>query len=144
MLDIKIILLIVAAAIGLIIRVLLSQQSPSQAVHKKPCNLVSVPTVMKQEQIFAVIRDYASRANLAVAEVNSAEGRVILQQDDQILHRGFWLPLYVSTHASGITVVEIGMQPLTPMSVIPEHILRKTAKDLEVLMSSSHPTEMGK
>ena len=136
--DVKLTLLVVAALLGLVIKVLVSMQTPTQAVHKKPDNTVRISTLMKQEQIFEVIRNYSAGADMEIAEVKPAERMIILRQDDQLLHRGFWLPIYVNSHnSSGITVVKIGMLPLLPLTGMPEHILRKTTKDLEILLHAN-------
>jgi hypothetical protein len=134
--DVKLILLIFALLLGIVIRILVSRQTPSQAVSKKPRHLVSIPTVLKSEEIFPVIRAFASQADMATAEVSPAEGRIILRQEDQILHGGFWMPIYVSTHSSGITVVEVGMQALTPLGAIPDYLLKKKAQQLEILLNA--------
>lgn len=134
--DVKLILLIFALLLGIVISVLVSRQTPSQAVSKKPRHLVSIPTALKSEEIFPVIRTFAAQADMATAEVSTAEGRVILRQEDQILHRGFWMPIYVSTHSSGITVVEVGMQPLIPLGAIPDYLLKKKAQQLENLLNA--------
>ncbi len=136
--DVKLLLLIFAAVLGIIISALVSRQTPSQAVSKKPRQLISIPTSLQPEEVFAVIQEYAPRADLQVAEVNRAEGKVILRQDAQVLHNGFWLPIYITIHKSGITVVEVGMLPLTPLGYMPHHILSKTAKQLETLMQPVH------
>jgi len=133
--DVKLILLIFAALLGIVISVLVSRQTPSQAVSKKPRHLVKIPTALKPEEIFPIIRAFASQADLATAEVSTAEGRIILRQEDQILHKGFWMPIYVSTHSSGITVVEVGMQPLTPLGNIPDYLLKKKAEQLETMLN---------
>jgi len=133
--DVKLILLIFAALLGIVISVLVSRQTPSQAVSKKPRHLVKIPTALKPEEIFPIIRAFASQADLATAEVSTAEGRIILRQEDQMLHKGFWMPIYVSTHSSGITVVEVGMQPLTPLGNIPDYLLKKKAEQLETMLS---------
>ena len=133
--DVKLILLIFAALLGIVISVLVSRQTPSQAVSKKPRHLVKIPTALKPEEIFPIIRAFASQADLATAEVSTAEGRIILRQEDQMLHKGFWMPIYVSTHSSGITVVEVGMQPLTPLGNIPDYLLKKKAEQLETMLN---------
>ena len=114
-----------------------SRRNAGQAVRQKPQDLVRLTTPLRQDAVFALVARYASGAKMAVEETNEAEGRIILGQNMRGFHNGFFLPVYISTEADSMTLVEVGIQSKTyQASPVLNSIRNKAAEELRTMLNA--------
>ncbi len=126
---------ITVVAIMSVVAVIGANRKPGQALQDKPKDLLLFSTTATRMEVFHIAQRYAQQANMKVEDVNETESRIVLGQNMQGFHNGFWLPIYVRESPGGPTFVEVGIKSKTAqMSFALTKIRNKAVKELKAML----------